>query len=55
MGDDAADSDDLREKFTSSQWGDGTSKIIASHYNTTQNRKYEPEKNKESLGDDLDS
>jgi hypothetical protein len=33
--DDIAESDDLRENFTSSQWGDGTSKVIAAHYNTT--------------------
>jgi len=32
------DSDDLLENFHSSQWGDGTSKVIASHYNTLQNK-----------------
>ena len=30
------DSDDLVENFNSSQWGEGTSKVIAQHYNTVQ-------------------
>lgn len=30
------DSDDLVENFNSSQWGQGTSKVIAQHYNTVQ-------------------
>jgi len=34
------DSDDIAENFNSSQWGQGTSKVIAQHYNTvTQGRK----------------
>ena len=28
------DSDDFLENFNSSQWGEGTSKVIAQHYNT---------------------
>ena len=35
------DSDDILEQFTSSQWGEGTSKVIANHYLTMQNRKME--------------
>jgi hypothetical protein len=32
------DSDDVLENFHSSQWGEGTSKVIAAHYNTLQNK-----------------
>lgn len=35
------DSDDILEQFTSSQWGEGTSKVIANHYLTMQNNKME--------------
>ena len=28
------DSDDVAEKFTSEKYGEGTSKVVASHYNT---------------------
>ena len=28
------DSDDLAEKFTSEKYGDGTSKVVAHHFNT---------------------
>lgn len=30
------DSDDILQNFNSSQWGEGTSKVIAQHYNTVQ-------------------
>ena len=30
------DSDDLAEKFTSEKYGDGTSKVVAHHFNTIQ-------------------
>lgn len=33
------DSDDILENFTSSQWGEGTTKTIANHYLTMQNKK----------------
>ena len=33
------DSDDILENFTSSQWGEGTTKTIANHYLTMQNAK----------------
>jgi len=34
------DSDDFLENFNSSQWGDGTSKVIAQHYNTVSQAKH---------------
>ena len=38
---DNEDSDDILEQFTSSQWGEGTTKVIANHYLTMQNNKLE--------------
>jgi hypothetical protein len=42
-----ADSTD-HEDFASERWGDGTSKVIANHYNTMHDRRMERAKNSSS-------
>ena len=48
------DSDDLQDKFTSEKYGEGTSKVVAAHYNTLQDRSSSQTKtsnvNKDSKG-----
>ena len=45
------DSDDALENFNSSQWGKGTSKVIAQHYNTVQQgRRLEKLEGKDKAG-----
>lgn len=36
------DSDDEIENFASNEWGAGTSKVVAQHYNTLHNRAFTP-------------
>lgn len=42
------DSDDFDEDYTSSVWGDGTSKLVAHHYKTLQNKKAPKEDDKDN-------
>lgn len=49
------DSDDLVENFNSSQWGHGTSKVIAQHYNTVQQgRKLDKLEGRDKAGNNED-
>lgn len=38
--------------WNSEKWGDGTSKVIASHYNNINLSRYDPQKNMDYISDD---